>query len=171
LVQHHFYISRGCPELSPSPLGVVPRVEFDRFLKISGLPRVGNPKTWVGGSSPRESRGDEEPWSAPNLRSVRDFLSGATTGRRPVLCAASIHLVLDASLPRALCAVSRAPPTSMTRPRCPCPPLRLVSCHPLQLLRRDNRPKPKSLRYYSIPIGDPKKAGHQPQILEWHCGH
>jgi hypothetical protein len=31
-----------------------------------------------------------------------------------------------------------------------------VSCHPLQVLRRDNRPKPKSHRYYSIPIGDPK---------------
>jgi hypothetical protein len=77
--------------------------------------------------------------------------------QRPVLCAASIHLVLDASLPRALCAVSTAPPTSLTRRRCPCPRLRLVSCHPLQVLRRDNRPKPKSHRYYSIPIGDPKE--------------
>ncbi len=35
-----------------------------------------------------------------------------------------------------------------------------MSCHPLQLLRRDNRPKPKSLRYYSIPIGDPKNQLH-----------
>jgi hypothetical protein len=33
-----------------------------------------------------------------------------------------------------------------------------VSCHPLQVLRRDNRPKPKSHRYYSIPIGDPNKT-------------
>ncbi len=94
-----------------------------------------------------------QPGAAPNLRPFRDFLSAATRVVRRVL-----HLVLDASLPRALCAVSTAPPTSQTRRRCPCPRLRVVSCHPLQLLRRENRPKPKSLRYYSIPIGDPNKA-------------
>jgi hypothetical protein len=80
--------------------------------------------------------------------------------QRPVLCVASRHLVLDASLPRALNAVSKTRPTSPNRRQGPCPRLQLVSCHRLQLLRRENGPKPKSLRYYSIPIGDPKNSLH-----------
>jgi hypothetical protein len=109
---------------------------------------------------PEFLREDNSPAFQPGPRPTCGHFE-TSSQQRPVLCAASIHLVLDASLPRALCAVSTAPPASLTRRRCPCPRLRLVSCHPLQVLRRDNRPKLKSHRYYSIPIGDPKKSGNQ----------
>jgi hypothetical protein len=95
-------------------------------------------------------------WQFTWVRGTQPAVLETSIQQRPVLCAASRILVLDASLPRALQAVSTSPPTSLTQRRCPCPRFRFLSCHRLRPLRRENGPKPKSPRYYSIPIGDPK---------------